>query len=89
MRQPCSPATCGNGGGLKTEITGVRPALLSEDVERNLNELRAFRHFFRHAYGVELKPEQVHAVAKTADRIRDPLKAALDQFTDRITQGAE
>lgn len=72
----------------KIEIEGVRPALISDALERDLNELRAFRHFFCHAYGVELKPDQVRAVAEVADRIREPLKAALDRFADAIIEGA-
>lgn len=74
---------------MRTEIQGVRPALLLEALERDLNELRAFRHFFRHAYGVELNHDQVRAVAEIADRIREPLKAALDRFTNAIVQGAK
>jgi hypothetical protein len=44
---------------MRTEIEGVRPALLdSTELERDLHELRAFRHFFRHAYAVELNPKE-------------------------------
>lgn len=73
---------------MRTELEGVRPALLSQALERDLNELRAFRHLFRHAYGVELKPDQVSAMARVADGIREPLKAALDRFTSAIAEGA-
>jgi hypothetical protein len=74
---------------MKTEIEGVRPALLSDALERDLNELRAFRHFFRHAYGIELKADQVGAMAEVAGGIREPLKAALHRFASAILQGAE
>ncbi|MBI2266233.1 MAG: hypothetical protein HYU64_13870, partial [Armatimonadetes bacterium] len=43
------------------EIPGIRPRLLSEAGFRVLDELRGFRHIFRHAYDYELSP------AKTAD----------------------
>jgi hypothetical protein len=69
---------------MKSEIGGVRPALLSEALVADLHELRAFRHFFRHAYGTELKPEQVRALAVVADRIRGPLKSALHEFVSAI-----
>ncbi len=40
---------------MKISIEGVRPALLSEESFQLLNSLRAFRHFFRHAYSIELE----------------------------------
>ena len=40
---------------MKIRIEGMRPNLLSESTYRLLDELRRFRHFFRHAYGVELQ----------------------------------
>jgi len=41
------------------DIPGVRPALLPEDARRPWQELLRFRHFFRHAYSVELDPEEL------------------------------
>lgn len=73
---------------MRMDITGVRPALLSETVERDLNELRAFRHLFRHAYGVDLNPRKVRAVAEVADAVRRPLKDALDRFVAVIGSDA-
>lgn len=35
-------------------VVGVRPAVISQESYRLLNGLRAFRHFFRHAYGVSI-----------------------------------
>jgi hypothetical protein len=70
---------------MKSEIDGVRPALLSEaPLAADLHDLRGFRHFFRHAYGTELKPEQVRALTVVADRIRGPLKSALHEFVSAI-----
>jgi hypothetical protein len=49
------------------DIDGVRPALLSPQSAGLLNELRAFRHFFRHAYGQPLdfsRVEQNLAIAR-------------------------
>lgn len=40
-------------------IDGVRPALLSPQSADLLHELRAFRHFFRHAYGQRLDFDRV------------------------------
>lgn len=35
-------------------IEGIRPALLSQESYTLLDNLRSFRHFFRHAYSYEL-----------------------------------
>ncbi len=43
-------------------IKDVRPALLSEAGYRILNELRGFRHVFRHAYSYGLDDERVSAL---------------------------
>jgi len=40
-------------------IEGIRPALLSEDSLRVLDELRGFRHMFRHAYSHGLDEERI------------------------------
>jgi hypothetical protein len=44
------------------EIPGVRPALLSSPSHSLLNELRGFRHVFRHAYDYELSPVRLFAL---------------------------
>lgn len=41
------------------EIPGVRPPLLSPPGHNLLNELRGFRHVFRHAYDYELSPRRL------------------------------
>lgn len=73
---------------MRMEIEGMRPRLISDEIERDLNELRAFRHLFRHAYGVQLKPESVRAMVELANRLRVPLEAALDRFASQITEEA-
>ncbi|MDA8408572.1 MAG: hypothetical protein M0T73_17155 [Deltaproteobacteria bacterium] len=40
-------------------IEGIRPALLSEESFRILDQLRGFRHVFRHAYSHGLDEERV------------------------------
>ena len=69
---------------MKAEITGVRPALLTAGLAGRLNELRGFRHFFRHAYDSELHPERVIGLAATAMTLRRGLRDALDRFLERL-----
>ena len=49
---------------MKVEIKGVRPALISCATHELLNELRRFRHFFRHAYTAKLEANRLDIVLK-------------------------
>ena len=40
-------------------IEGIRPALISQELKLPLQELKAFRHVFVHAYELELDPEKL------------------------------
>ncbi|MDE0222770.1 MAG: hypothetical protein OXJ90_26120 [Spirochaetaceae bacterium] len=72
---------------MKAEIPGVRPAFLGERLATALNELRGFRHFFRHAYDSELHPERVTALAATALALRPELRDSMDRFIVRLQEG--
>ncbi|MEB3337725.1 MAG: hypothetical protein VKJ46_09700 [Leptolyngbyaceae bacterium] len=63
-------------------VPGVRPALLSMESYDLLNSLRAFRHFFRHAYGVPLDFLQLQSNLNKAMQV----KPQLDQDVDRFLQ---
>ncbi len=43
---------------MRLSIEGVRPALLAEGAFKLLDSLRAFRHFFGHAYSYKLDPKR-------------------------------
>ena len=65
---------------MKLNVTNIRPALISEASFRTLDELRAFRHVFRHAYGYELESEKVeHLVKKLRENI-DSIRKDVDNF---------
>jgi hypothetical protein len=49
---------------MQLSIEDVRPALLSEPSYKLLNELRGFRHVFRHAYNYGLDDERVSALLR-------------------------
>jgi hypothetical protein len=51
-------------------IEGVRPALLTEEVIVLLNNLRSFRHLFRHAYAYDLDEKKVRIVLSDAVKLR-------------------
>lgn len=69
---------------MRLEIEGVRPALVSPELYPLLDELRAFRHFFRHAYQSRLAVERVRFVLARARQAKPLLQRDLAQFVGRL-----
>ena len=69
---------------MNLEIKGVRPALLSSDIIPLLHELRAFRHFFRHAYGVPLEFKRIEQNLQKARQINPLLVRDTKLFLKKI-----
>ena len=65
-------------------IEGVRPALLSRESFRLLDSLRAFRHFFRHAYTYELDPRKVLLVLEDALAVRKKVLDDVHRFLQAL-----
>jgi hypothetical protein len=61
-------------------LDDVRPAILSAPTFAWLDDLRRFRHLFRHAYGAELDQKRIKDLVLVA---RD-MKPALDQDLHRL-----
>lgn len=69
---------------MKIEIEGIRPAFLSKETFENLNELRAFRHLFRHAYTYELDTNKVEIVLKKALKLHNLYQEDVERFLSII-----
>ncbi len=69
---------------MKIPLEGIRPALLSEESYTLLDSLRAFRHFFRHAYGVELDPKKIRIVLEDALELRRLYSKELERFLEQL-----
>lgn len=65
---------------MSISIKGVRPNLISEESLNLLSELRAFRHFFRHAYTYKLDANKVKLVLEKALRLKEVFRKDLDNF---------
>jgi hypothetical protein len=63
-----------------TELPGVRPAILPLELKPVLLGLLGFRHFFRHAYSVDLDPSRVVAEVQRLVDVDVPVRAALERF---------
>lgn len=60
------------------DIEGIRPAVLSRESVAALRELLSFRHFFRHAYAVELEADRLSALRARLRTALPRLLAELD-----------
>ena len=65
---------------MQLEIQGIRPALLSAETASGLDELRRFRHLFRHAYTADLDPDKVADLAGKVARIQRNFARDFEQF---------
>ena len=70
---------------MRLEIEGIRPVLVSDEAYILLDELRRFRHFFRHAYTADLKPENLVDLLSKAERLRPVHRRDVAEFLGRIT----
>ena len=66
------------------EIPAVRPAVLPADLRGFLNDLRGFRHLFRHSYDFQLDPEKLSHLVRDWTAARPDLLAALTRFRDGL-----
>lgn len=69
---------------MKTEIKGVRPALISSITYELLNELWGFRRFFRHAYTAKLDADRVDRIAQIAIQLRKPFRQDMEHFLAQL-----
>jgi len=67
-------------------IEGIRPAFISETSHKYLNELRAFRHFFRHTYDFDLEKDKFAIVASGARELRKSIKTDIQNFLGFVNQ---
>ena len=70
--------------GAALALPTVRPPLLKPQTVRLLHELRAFRHFVRHAYAIELDEGHLARLQDVAGRLAVPLGADLDALEGMV-----
>jgi len=66
------------------EIPKIRPAVIPQDLRGVLNDLRGFRHVFRHAYEYELDPEKIALLIRDWNKARTQLISSLDLFRESL-----
>ena len=65
-------------------VEGVRPAFLSRNSFVLLDNLRAFRHFFRHAYSYELDDRKLRIVLEDAEKLRPLYRREGHDFIGKL-----
>ncbi len=65
---------------MKLSVKGIRPALISEESFRFLDEIRAFRHIFRHAYGYALEKTKIEYLTAKLQAGVNTLRKDLETF---------
>ncbi|MCX8124803.1 MAG: hypothetical protein N3F66_11680 [Spirochaetes bacterium] len=65
---------------MSISIEGIRPKLISEETLMLLDNLRSFRHFFRHAYSYELDKRKINIVLEDALKLQKIYKNDITAF---------
>ncbi len=63
------------------EVAGIRPAVISTETRKDLEELLNFRHIVRNIYAYELKPERVEELVKLAIALYPRFAKEIAVFT--------
>ena len=64
------------------EVTGVRPAVISDFVRQGLDEYRGFRHIVRNVYTYQFDSARVEKLMNNATSLFNQLRAELQAFAD-------
>jgi len=70
-------------------LPGVRPAILDGSATDALDELRRFRHFFRHAYALDLRFDKLRRALDPFRTLHGTVSGDLARFTTFLTQLTE
>lgn len=66
------------------EIEEIRPGLLSEKSFKALDELRGFRHLFRHAYSYGIDGERIIKLSEKSIGLKEVFKKDFEGFMAKL-----
>lgn len=67
-------------GKMLLEIPGIRPAVFPPELRSILNELRGFRHVFRHSYDFNIDPKKLQLVIDNFIAEQEAMISAMSAF---------
>ena len=65
---------------MKLDVSPLRPAVIDTAAYDALDELRRFRHVFRHAYSITLDADRLDLVLRKAAKLRNLYRRQMDAF---------
>jgi hypothetical protein len=74
--------------GAALDIAGARPRILAPEITEALVDVLRFRHFFRHAYLVELDGDKLNRVATRLVSMTAAIDADLERFETFLAEAA-
>jgi hypothetical protein len=63
------------------DMPGVRPAVISKEMSKELDQYRRFRHLVRNVYATNLNPEKISGLVEKLTEIWPKLSAELEAFS--------
>jgi hypothetical protein len=71
---------------LALDIAGIRPALIPHELKPPLQELKAFRHVFVHAYELTLDPQKLVLLLGYARRVGERFPVLVEEFVRAVAR---
>jgi hypothetical protein len=71
---------------MKTEVPGVRPAVISTETGEILDDLRKFRHVVRNVYTHHIDPVRLGKLVKSSSESFAQLDAEISAFAAFLEQ---
>lgn len=65
---------------MRLDVMPLRPAIIDDEAYNALDELRRFRHMFRHAYSLQLDPMRLGIVLHKAILLKGLYRTLFDEF---------
>lgn len=65
---------------MRLDVMPLRPAVIDHEAYTALDELRRFRHMFRHAYSLQLDPMRLGIVLYKALLLKSLYRTLFDDF---------
>ncbi len=63
------------------DVNNLRPAVISRETLKALDEMLGFRHVVRNLYGFELEPERIDKLIRLALDVLPRFRKEIDDFT--------